>query len=392
MVMEYKHQKCNDIAITISQGELRDILRCIESEFVDSEIYLRTLSGLGNLIDKSSSSLTSVLNSLGREAIRLTFRTFAEHFNLVPMAEISSGNLAHNQSFKEEAISSRSNKFAATATKINPDSQKQEFPASSFLNTQMPKSPNNELVSPESPKSPKSPESPDTQSLQSQLTVSPEPNSKVLNTSKTKLPESVTMQTLHKKSKKPSKLELAAQLATQERETGLLEIGAILSRSRNQQGWSINYLHSLTFIPAYQIAALEVGDSQKLPEDIYLRGFIRRLATALHLDGATLLQKLPQPDAVKEVLPSWYHGDESNQGSPIGYITPVHLYLGYTTLLAGALGGLAMIAPQQQGQLPVDLLTPADSSQQDSSRKEQSSSNNLGQQRSSSIAPPESSF
>ncbi len=385
MVMEYKHQKCNDIAITISQGELRDILRCIETEFVDSEIYLRTLSGLGNLIDKSSPNLTPILNSLGREVIRLTFRTFAEHFNLVPMAEVSSGNLAHNQNFKEETISSETSKFAAIATRINTDSQDQEpqFPTSGFLNAQMPKSPNNELVSPESP---------NTQSLQSQLTETPDPNSKVLNTSKTKLPESVTMQTLQKKIKKPSKLELAAQLATQERETGLLEIGTILSRSRNQQGWSINYLHSLTFVPVYQIAALEAGDSQKLPEDIYLRGFIRRLATALHLDGATLLQKLPQPDAAKEVLPSWYHGKESSQGSPIGYITPVHLYLGYTTLLAGALGGLAMIAPQEQGQLPIDLLAPSDSSQQDLSRKEQSKSNNLDQQRSSSIAPPESSF
>ncbi len=386
MVMEYKHQKCNDIAITISQGELRDILRCIETEFVDSEIYLRTLSGLGNLIDKSSPNLTPVLNSLGREAIRLTFRAFAEHFNLVPMAEISSGNLAHNQNFKEETISPEPSKFAAINTRINTDSPDQEpqFPASGFLNAQMPKSPNTELVSPESP---------DTQSPQSQLTETPDPNSKILNTSKIKLPESVTtMQTLQKKSKKPSKLELAAQLATQERETGLLEIGAILSRSRNQQGWSINYLHSLTFVPIYQIAALEAGDSQKLPEDIYLRGFIRRLATALHLDGATLLQKLPQPDAAKEVLPSWYHGKESSQGSPIGYITPVHLYLGYTTLLAGALGGLAMIAPQEQGQLPIDLLAPADSSQQDSSRKEQSNFNNLEQQRSSSIAPPESSF
>ncbi|NJL90948.1 MAG: hypothetical protein HC916_15005 [Coleofasciculaceae cyanobacterium SM2_1_6] len=375
MVMEYKHQKCNDIPITISQGELRDILRCIETEFVDSEIYLRTLSGLGNLIDKSSPNLAPVLNSLGREAIRLTFRAFAEHFNLVPIAETSAGNLARNQNFPEETISSAPSKFTA----INTSPQYKE---SQFLAAQMSKSLDLESASAKSP---------DTQSPQSQATTA-NSNSRVLNISKTKLPESVTMQTLQKKAKKPSKLELAAQLATQERETGLLEIGAILSRSRNQHGWSINYLHSLTFIPVYQIAALEAGDSQKLPEDIYLRGFIRRLATALHLDGATLLQKLPQPDAAKEVLPSWYHSQESGQGSPIGYITPVHLYLGYTTLLAGALGGLAMIAPQEQGQLPIDLLAPADSSQQDSFRKEQSSSNNLDQQRSSSIAPPESSF
>jgi cytoskeleton protein RodZ len=140
-----------------------------------------------------------------------------------------------------------------------------------------------------------------------------------------------------------------------------------------------------------QIIALESGDLKTLPEDVYLRGFICRLAAALHLDAKSLLQKLPSPDIAKNTLPSWYQDPQSSGNC----IKPIHIYLGYSTLVAGALGGLAVINPQETRSLLPDLPTmftsPNSSPPEQDSLKNKSEINSQIQEASRSIAPPESS-
>lgn len=144
--------------------------------------------------------------------------------------------------------------------------------------------------------------------------------------------------------KKLSKAELAAQKAAQEREELLRQVGRELRQAREERSLSVSQLYRQTLVPAHQIEALEAGRIHELPEDVYVRGFIRRIANALGLNGIAIADSVPEPDPVKSVVPSWYHAT----GTPLGgfQLTSVHLYLGYTALIAGAVGGLSWMSRQ----------------------------------------------
>lgn len=140
-----------------------------------------------------------------------------------------------------------------------------------------------------------------------------------------------------------TKAQQQAIALAQAREERLLEIGRILQQARATQCLSLHQLHGLTLVPTHQITALETGQLEHLPEDIYIRGFIRRLGNALGLNGAELAASLPQDDPNRGVVPSWYHPVKDRGGL---YLQPSHLYLGYAAVLAGAMGGLAWVTQQ----------------------------------------------
>lgn len=71
----------------------------------------------------------------------------------------------------------------------------------------------------------------------------------------------------------------------------LIKIGFILRESREKKHLSINDIKELTHIPVHHIAAIESGDRNKLPEDLYLTGFIRRYAKALNLNDDSIVKK-----------------------------------------------------------------------------------------------------
>lgn len=368
MVMESRyHHSYNNPTITISQGELRNILQRIEADFIESKVYLQSLTGLENSLGKSVVNLSLTLGSLGREAIRLTFRELAKHCNIVAT---TTEDRDEKSSIQNASYGHHYSKVESMVLKSQSSSPIPVVGEENNLSTQTDSSSSYSL------------HPSDNNSNAHNLQPHNQPSTESI------LPPSKAAK---KKGKKLTKLELAAQLE-QEREVGLQEIGLIIHQARIKKGWSIEYLHSLTLITIHQITALESGDLKTLPEDVYLRGFICRLATALNLDAQSLLQKLPQPDIAKTTLPSWYHDPQSSNS----YIKPIHLYLGYSTLVAGALGGLAVINPQETRSLLPDLPTiftsPNPSTSEQNSPKNKSGINNQVQETSRSISPPESSF
>jgi hypothetical protein len=48
---------------------------------------------------------------------------------------------------------------------------------------------------------------------------------------------------------------------------------------------------------------------------------------------------------MQSILPSWYNSIKS-PGGLVMDIRPIHLYVGYTALVAGAVGGLSLISQQ----------------------------------------------
>ncbi len=149
----------------------------------------------------------------------------------------------------------------------------------------------------------------------------------------------------------------------QQRTAALQQIGQALQQARQAKALSIENLHNRTWVPIYQLKALEAGQVEQLPEDIYVRGFIQRAGDALGLNGRELAASLPTPDSAKTVIPSWSRSRPGASATDT-YLQPMHLYVGYAALMAGAVGGLAWISQHPIAPGLLHQLEPSDSEPQ----------------------------
>lgn len=65
-------------------------------------------------------------------------------------------------------------------------------------------------------------------------------------------------------------------------------IGAYLRQEREQRSISLESIAVKTYIPLRLLTALEQGQADKLPQAIFVQGFVRRYADAIGLDGMAL--------------------------------------------------------------------------------------------------------
>lgn len=81
----------------------------------------------------------------------------------------------------------------------------------------------------------------------------------------------------------------------------LKTIGDHLYREREERAISLDEIAVKTYIPLRLLQALELGNVERLPEPVFVQGFIRRYADAIGLDGAALAKTFsPQPSFVVE--------------------------------------------------------------------------------------------
>lgn len=64
----------------------------------------------------------------------------------------------------------------------------------------------------------------------------------------------------------------------------LREIGLILKEAREKRNFNLARIREMTCIPTHHIVSIEAGIREKLPEDLFLVGFLRRYAKAVGLD------------------------------------------------------------------------------------------------------------
>lgn len=64
----------------------------------------------------------------------------------------------------------------------------------------------------------------------------------------------------------------------------LKEIGLILKEAREKRNFNLTRIREMTCIPTHHIVSIEAGIREKLPEDLFLVGFLRRYAKAVGLD------------------------------------------------------------------------------------------------------------
>lgn len=122
----------------------------------------------------------------------------------------------------------------------------------------------------------------------------------------------------------------------QEQILKLEELGYELHQLREQQMLSIDQVSARTMIQPRVIRAIESGNLKELPEGVYIRGFLRRYADALGLDGHALASEFPLEPQNAEIHPSW-------QETPAAQLRPLHLYFAYVGLIAAAIAGLSYV-------------------------------------------------
>lgn len=306
--------------IEISQDEVRSLLGEIEAQLHRSGVYRRALAMVQKLIGEQTHQAQDLLKAVGREAIGLAFRQFAQQYEKVETATET--------------------KQATETVDSSPEIQQEPY------------------------------------------TLQEQSSKNAVENSLWKKP----LQLLNHQ--KISQAEQAQQ-AAQKRIDSLHQIGQQLQKTRQSKGLSLYHMHFYTHIRMELIEALENGNLQQLPDDIFVRGFIRRYGDALGLDGVALAASLP----LKAAIPvTQFSSLQSKKGMGLE-IHPPHLYVGYTALLAGAMGGLALMS-QQQGNTNISI--KQDNSSVLQSLKQESptvkpgiKSTNTGVVVGSDISPPE---
>ena len=74
--------------------------------------------------------------------------------------------------------------------------------------------------------------------------------------------------------------------------TSLQKVGEFLKESRQGRNLSIEDLSSSLRIGQEQLIALEAGDEKSLPEKVFIKAMVRRIAEKLNLDITFILEEL----------------------------------------------------------------------------------------------------
>ncbi|MGQ9836931.1 MAG: helix-turn-helix domain-containing protein [Cyanobacteriota bacterium] len=118
-------------------------------------------------------------------------------------------------------------------------------------------------------------------------------------------------------------------------------LGSLLQQTREARGLTLTEVANDTFIRSQYLQALEQADLSRLPEPVYVQGFLKRYADYLQLDGEALARsafpllfsKTPHTPA-----PLARASDQSTFA-----LRPLHLWAAYVVLIVLTVGGLSAL-------------------------------------------------
>jgi cytoskeletal protein RodZ len=354
MTSVYSLSVLGNSTIEISQDELRSQLREVEARLHRSPSYRQALASLQNLLGESSEQAQVLFKIVSREAIAIVVRQFALYSQKVQdsrtdveVSDVSAERSDNGQQLNE------------CLTSVSLDSQA-----------------NNKL-----------------QTVEESLPIS-----------ENRLPNQISQPKINlnfwKRSQKTSPIE-TQKIADQKRLESIQKIGQQLLQARESQGLSLLQLSIYTHVPLYHMEAIEKGDVTSLPDDVFVRGFIRVMGNTLGIDGDSLAASLFHSQRSPLTLPPAYQAPKVPKASSSRQLklelSPLHLYMGYTALVVGAVGGLSMVSGESSNENKVfsDRMTTSTQFLFDSLRNQQANakpgikSNQGGVNVGVDIAPPE---
>ncbi len=323
--------------IAISRDELRALLVRVEAELQRSDVYHKVLESLQHSIDEVAENSQTLVKALGREAIRLVLRRLVKQY-ADPAPSASSAPIDQkvtpiSSTVSEQKVTPIREALQARRS-VTPTLQVESEHCPSYLTMPL----NRDGASAQAIAAPVRPVgySVTTEPVE----AIPTPFEAEGDRQQSQRPEARSAQRFKRFQKvHPPTAEVLAE----QRESSLREIGYHLRQARLKRGISIDQLNCQTRIPIHLLKALENGHAEQLPEDIYVRGFLRRIGDVLGLHEADLTALLPSPAPNAVIVPSW---QRISQTPTSNHLRPVHLYVGYAALMAGATGGLVWMTQQ----------------------------------------------
>ncbi len=332
-----------DHTVEVSQESFRSVLGQIEAELLCSDTYSHALASLQTMLGEAASAAEILIRAVSREAVKLAFQRFPKTQKTELQALQESPALA-SPTFGSTAITSPTFGSSALTTAT-------EFTAVRELEPSQVSVPifyRSPVTTVELP--PKIESDTKNGGCYTETDEANKELPKYEGQVESATPGAVVVQgnsfpgfSFIQKHKKLTKEETVA-LAIQQRKDCLCELGRELRQGRELRSLSIQHLHSLTLVPLHHIEAIENGEIEKLPQDIYVRGFIRRIGDAVGLNGNAMADALPKLDS-SETLYSYSSASDSDSADGF-QMNSAHLYIGYTALMAGALGGVAWLSQQ----------------------------------------------
>ncbi|NJO86271.1 MAG: helix-turn-helix domain-containing protein [Synechococcaceae cyanobacterium RM1_1_27] len=135
--------------------------------------------------------------------------------------------------------------------------------------------------------------------------------------------------------------------ASQDRAISLETLGQFLRQTREARGLSLAEVSHDIHVRTVYLEGIEQGDMSRLPEPVYVRGFVKRYADYLGLDSQELLIKT-DPILLK-TKPRPELTQPPQQESFAVSLRPIHLWSAYVVLVVLAVGGLSAFL---EGRLP----------------------------------------
>lgn len=367
--------------IEISKEDLRSLLGEIEAELHNSKVYRLALATVQKLLGDSSEEANFLFKAVGREAIGLAFKQFAQN---------------HNKFFNTDSAQSLSSQVtAAPAIEENQSFENTDSKVVSGGNeSDLSEYLTNVKLHPQSTVNTVGKNHETAENLE-KIAVSNTANTSVQN--QVEKSSNFSPRKWFESNKKDKLAQLAKQSVQFERAQALSNIGQQLREARLARGFSLEQLNIYTHVPIHQMQAVEEGNFDALPEDVFIRGFIRVMGNALGINGMALASSLPASEPVKTVISSnWYQTKGFSSGTGVQF-NSVHLYFGYTALVAGAVSGLSMMSQQSPNQRLInpDAANPSSTSVNQSNKDKEATAkpginkSNNGISVGSDIAPPE---
>ena len=154
----------------------------------------------------------------------------------------------------------------------------------------------------------------------------------------------------------PSKLspESVRLAQVEARDAGLLEICHQIRQHRSALGLSLKQIHSSTFIPLHHLQSFQDSKIDRLPEDVYLRGFLRRLEKCFALTEGQF-QLICPPQVQRSIVPS----KAPSSYSAIPSLSPNYAYVAYAALMAGGVCWVTQQGSPKSTLPPLQIDQPA---------------------------------
>lgn len=137
-----------------------------------------------------------------------------------------------------------------------------------------------------------------------------------------------------KRNKNKHKKENLLPYLEKQRAEKLLEMGGYLRYLRQEQSLSLAEVAAKTKVQARLLNAIEEAKLEQLPEPIYIKGFIKKYADFLGLNGTEFASSFPTGQSFQLLRPAWYTFRPPQ-------LRPIHLYFVYILLIICAVSGLS---------------------------------------------------